>query len=312
MVSITLSRSAPNNRFVNLSRTLIISIFTIWMALTLAFLALRVLPGDAISTQLSSVNASLTEIEARRAVLGLDKPLLLQYFSYLQEIARGEFGVSLFDGLPVIELILPRLLPSAELAFSAAVVSTILGITIGAAASTCENSIFRIFARLLTSLSLSIPIYWLASIALLFTTTGISKIWLRYWLPVFVLGIGGMGSISKIISSEINFVLQSDFVLVAQAKGLSRAQILKRHIFKIVLLPTVSVIALQLGWLMGGAVMTEVIFNRPGLGRLLFERTLNQDYPVVQAIVLITTVVFIIANSLAEMVFRFLDPRIRI
>ena len=296
----------------NLSRTLIISIFTIWLALTLAFLALRVLPGDAISTQLSSVNASLTEIEARRAALGLDKPFLLQYFSYLQKIAQGELGVSLLDGLPVIELILPRLLPSAELALSAAVVSTLLGITIGTAASTCESRICRNFARLLTSLSLSIPIYWLASIALLLTTTGISMIWLRYWLPIFVLGIGGMGSIAKLISSEINSVLHSDFVLVAQAKGLSRAQILLKHISRIVLLPTVSVIALQLGWLMGGAVMTEVIFNRPGLGRLLFERTLNQDYPVVQAIVLITTVVFIIANSLAEMVFRFLDPRIRI
>lgn len=296
----------------NLSRTLIISIFTIWLALTLAFLALRVLPGDAISTQLSSVNASLTEIEARRAALGLDKPFLLQYFSYLQKIARGEFGVSLLDGLPVIELILPRLLPSAELALGAAVVSTLLGITIGTAASTSESRTFSNFARLLTSLSLSIPIYWLASIALLLTTTGISKIWLSYWLPVFVLGIGGMGSIAKLISSEINLVLHSDFVLVAKAKGLSRAQILLKHISRVVLLPTVSVIALQLGWLMGGAVMTEVIFNRPGLGRLLFERTLNQDYPVVQAIVLITTVVFIITNSLAEMVFRFLDPRIRI
>lgn len=295
----------------NLSRILLTTLLTLWLATSLAFFALRVLPGDAISAQLSTVHASAAEMEARRSALGMDEPYLQQYLTYWRQLVGGDFGTSLLDGLPVVELITPRILPSATLAFCAIILSAFLGITIGTAAASSENKSIRKLAKSLTGLSLSIPIFGLASIALWFTTVGISTIWLRFWLPVLVLSFSGMGSIAKLIASEIRAVKQADFLLVAQAKGLPKSLILRDHVLRIVLLPTISLVAIQLGWLMGGALMTEVIFNRPGLGRLLFERTMHQDYTVVQAIVLIMTAVYIIINSCAEMLFRLLDPRIR-
>lgn len=295
-----------------LSRLFATTLFTVWLSVSLAFLALRFLPGDAISAQLSIVNASSTEIAARRAALQLDTPLFQQYTSYLFGLLRGQLGVSLLDGLPVQDLIAPRLGPSAQLAFSAILLSSLLGISFGVMSATFHHKILGNVARLCTSLSLSTPIYWSATLAIILTTAGIQQSWLRHWLPVIVLGFGSMGSISRLVATEIRSAISADFVLVAQAKGLSRFHILLSHVTRVAMLPTVNVIALQLGWLMGGAVMTEVIFNRPGLGRLLFERTINQDYPVVQGVVIFTTLVFIVVNGVAELAFRLLDPRIRV
>ena len=285
--------------------------FTMWLAVTLAFFALRLLPGDAISAQLADANASPTEIAARRTALNLDAPILQQYVSYLAGLTRGELGVSLLDGSPVQDLLAPRLGPSAHLAFSAILLATILGIPLGILSAAPRAGFWGQLARICASLSLAIPIYWTATLALLLTAASSQSAWLRSWLPVVVLGFGGMGSIARLVTSEIRTALGADFARVAQAKGLSPTHILFGHVTRVALLPTVSVVAVQFGWLMGGAVMTEVIFNRPGLGRLLLDRTLYQDYPVVQGIVIFSTLVFVLVNAIAELCYRFLDPRIR-
>ena len=294
-----------------LSRLFATTLFTIWLAVTLAFFALRLLPGDAISAQLADANASPKEIAARRAALSLDAPLLQQYASYLAGLARGKLGVSLLDGSPVQDLLAPRLGPSAYLAFSAIILAVVLGIPIGTLSASPRAGVWCKLARICASLSLAIPVYWTATLALLLTATGSQSAWLRSWLPVVVLGFGGMGSIARLVASEVRAALGADFARVAQAKGLSPAHILFEHVTRVALLPTVSVIAVQFGWLMGGAVMTEVIFNRPGLGRLLLDRTINQDYPVVQGIVIFSTLVFVVVNAAAELCYRLLDPRIR-
>ena len=187
-----------------------------------------------------------------------------------------------------------------------------MGIPIGAWSVLPRSPIGKLISRYLTSLSLAIPVYWTATLALLFTTVGGANTWLSELLPVFVLGFGGMGSIARLVAIEIRSAYGSDFVRVARAKGLSSKDILFGHIMRIVILPTVSVVALQFGWLMSGAVMTEIIFNRPGLGRLLFERTLYQDYTVVQGIVIFAALVFVIVNTAAELAYSWLDPRIRV
>ena len=294
-----------------LSRLFATTLFTIWLAVTLAFFALRLLPGDAISAQLAEANASPKEIAARRAALSLDAPLLQQYASYLAGLARGKLGVSLLDGSPVQDLLAPRLGPSAYLAFSAIILAVVLGIPIGTLSASPRAGVWCKLARICASLSLAIPVYWTATLALLLTATGSQSAWLRSWLPVVVLGFGGMGSIARLVASEVRAALGADFARVAQAKGLSPAHILFEHVTRVALLPTVSVIAVQFGWLMGGAVMTEAIFNRPGLGRLLLDRTINQDYPVVQGIVIFSTLVFVVVNAAAELCYRLLDPRIR-
>ena len=180
-------------------------------------------------------------------------------------------------------LLAPRLAPSARLAFSAMAFAILLGIPLGAlgASSRAQGA----FARLLTGLSLAIPVYWIATLAVAFAAEGNLSASVRAWLPVLTLGFAGMGSIARLIAGEIRAAMNADFARVARAKGLSATRVRYVHVLRVAMLPAISVCALQLGWLMGGAVMTETIFHRVGLGRLLLNRVLFQDYPVVQGIV---------------------------
>lgn len=292
-----------------LSRLFASALFTVWLAVSITFFALRLLPGDAISAQLAEANASAAEIAARRAALQLDLPLAQQYLAYLAGLLRGELGVSLLDGYPVAELLAPRLAPSARLAFSAMAFAILLGIPLGAlgASSRAQGA----FARLLTGLSLAIPVYWIATLAVAFAAEGNLSASVRAWLPVLTLGFAGMGSIARLIAGEIRAAMNADFARVARAKGLSATRVRYVHVLRVAMLPAISVCALQLGWLMGGAVMTETIFHRVGLGRLLLNRVLYQDYPVVQGIVVFIALVFVLIQTAAELCYRLLDPRIR-
>ena len=294
-----------------LSRLLITTFFTLWLATSITFFALRLLPGDAISTQLQNSNATPEEIAARRSALGLDAPIIEQYIRYAFNLLRGQLGASLLDGQPVQQLLAPRLGASAGLALSAMIIAIGIGIPLGLLSAAPKAGIWGSLARSLVHLSLAAPIYWTATLMLFLTTALSESDWIRGLLPVIVLGYGAMGSIARLLAAELRLTLRADFIPVAQAKGLHPRAILFRHATRVALLPIVSVVAVQMGWLMGGTVMTEAIFNRPGLGRLLLDRTLHQDYPVVQGIVIYLAIVFTLVNSFAELAYRWLDPRIR-
>jgi ABC-type dipeptide/oligopeptide/nickel transport system permease component len=288
-------------------RLLVGTLATLWLAVTLAFFALRVLPGDAVRTQLQESGASAETIAQRRAALGLDQPLLAQYGRYLAGLLRGDLGVSLLDGQPVTQIIGQQLAPTAVLAVLALLVAAALGVMLGTLAAINRFSP----ARLLLDLSLSVPLYWTGTLAIYLFAVRLD--WLPATglvLPVAVLGFHAAGAVGQVVRRSVADTLALDFVRTARAKGLSDTRVIVHHVLRAGLVPVVTVIALQAGFLLGGVVITESLFVRPGIGRVLLNATLRQDYPVVQGIVVLGALVYTLLNAAADLFSRFIDPRL--
>ncbi len=282
----------------------------LWLAVTLAFFALRVLPGDALTEQLQEGGASPATIAQRRAELGLADPLLIQYGRYLVGLLRGDLGVSLQDGQPVSEIIAQQLAPTVELALSALIISTIVGLALGTLAAL--DTPVSVVARLLLDLALSVPLYWTGTLAIYLFAVLLN--WLpssgNLILPAAVLGFHTAGAIGQVLRANVRETLALDFVRTARAKGMRESRVMLRHVLRAALLPAVTVIALQAGFLLGGVVITESLFVRPGIGRVLLNATLRQDYPVVQGIVVLSAGVYTLLNAAADLSYRLLDPRV--
>ncbi len=282
---------------------------TLWFAVTLAFFALRVLPGDGIATQLRESGASAGLIAERRATLGLEQPVIVQYGRYLEGLLHGDLGVSLLDGRPVSEIVAQQFAPTLVLALSALAVAIIGGAALGLIAA-LETPVSFV-ARLALDLARSMPRYWTGTLAIYvfavqldwFKVTGLL-------LPAAVLGFHTAGAIGQVIRAGVEEALARDFVRTARAKGLPELHVLGRHVLRAGLLPAVTVIALQAGFLLGGVVITESLFVRPGIGRVLLNATMRQDYPVVQGVVVLSAVVYILLNAAADFSYHLLDPRV--
>ena len=302
----------------SLIRPIISSLLIIWLAATLAFFALRVLPGDAIETQLIESGASASAIAERRAAAGLDEPISVQYGDFLIGLWRGDLGVSLLDGRSVTQIILEQLEPTITLAVSALVVAISLGLLLGTLAALKVGWGISSASQILISLALSVPIFWTGTIAIfvftvqlnLLPSAGAGRL-SQLILPASVLGFHTAGAIGQIVEASVRETLKADFVRTACAKGLGERIVVMRHILRASLLPTVTIITTQAGFLFGGVVITEALFNRPGLGSVLLDATLLQNYPVVQGIVVWSAVVYALVNGFADVLYRLIDPRVR-
>ena len=290
---------------------------TIWLTVSVGFVALRMLPGDAIETQLLQSGASPAVIEQRKSEQGLNDPLLFQYGRYLTNLITGNLGYSLVSGLSVTDTISSRWLPSATLALAAIIIAAIAGIGIGVFTATNPYNHLTKLADVFIILSLSIPIYWSATLALivfagtfpLFTTSGASSI-NQYVLPAAILGLHSAGSIAFVVRMNIREIMTSDFVRTAYAKGLPRLVILRRHILRPALPPTIAVVFLQFSFLLSGTVIIESLFVRPGLGTLLLNSTLQHDYPMVQGVAVFIILIYTSLNLIADLLIRIVDPRV--
>lgn len=288
-----------------------------WLALTLAFVALRWLPGDALDATMVRAGWSGDAIAVRRAVLGLDDPIWQQYADYLTGIARGDWGESLISGQPVREIVAQNIAPTAVLAASALLVAVVLGLTLGIVAGTAPQRMVRRAAEMLAALALATPVYWTATLAIyLFTVAldilpGVGGTGPRYViLPALVLGFHTAGSIAQVTTGSLRDTADADFVRTARAKGLPPLDVLD-HLLRVGLLPVIAVIALQLGFLIGGTVITETIFVRRGLGRVMLDAITDRDYPVVQGLVVLAALAISTVNALADVVYALVDPRVR-
>jgi ABC-type dipeptide/oligopeptide/nickel transport system permease component len=294
------------------------SVLVLGISTTLAYIALGVLPGDAIQTQFTLSGADSDFIEQRRAALGLNDPLVIQYFRYMLNLLRGDLGNSLLSGEPVIEALARNIPPTFTLAASALFISMIIGLILGAA--TIGNSRrTRAAAQLVISLSLSTPSYWTGTLAIYgFTVfqTAFSAVpgetIMYFILPVLVLAFHSAGNIARITASSLQSVQVSGHVLVAQAKGLPESIIFRQHILRVALSPILSIIALQSGFLFSGTMITESLFVRPGIGRLLLEGVVQQDYPVVLGCVILSASVYVTFATLADIIISIIDPRISV
>lgn len=298
-------------------RSIISALITIWLAATLAFFTMRLLPGNALEAQLAQSGASHLVIQERMAKQGLSDSIGIQYLRFLGNLVQGNLGYSLLHGQPVAQMILDRLEPTFVLAISALIVAIGSGLLLGILITFDTRWGISTFARLLTTLSLSMPVYWSGTLGIMMFS-GIFNLlpssgaggFSHLILPAGILGVHIGGTIAQMMASNLISIKRKDFVRTARAKGLPEMLIVRRHILRVGLLPTISVITLQAGFLMSGTVIVESLFVRPGIGRLLFDSTLQQDYPVVQGIVTISAVIYVLLNTLSDSFYHIFDPRV--
>jgi peptide/nickel transport system permease protein len=265
---------------------------------------LRLVPGDAIAAQFQDAS-NPQAAELKRTALGLDQPPLAQYVAYWIGLARCDLGVSLVSGLPVTEILALRLPGTLALTGGGMLFAIIFGLGGGIAAAWGQKLIARL-AAFYSALALSIPTYWTATLAVLFLGNPAYSL-----LPAVVIGLHSGGVIAQIFGGTLQEVAHADYIRGARAKGLTETAVLWRHALRPALAPVVMVIALQTGYLMSGAILTEMIFQRYGVGLLLRDSVLGQDYPVVQGIVVILTGVYVLLTFGAEIAVWWLDPRVR-
>lgn len=300
-------------------RRLLSLLLAVYLAVTVVFFLLRILPGDAITAELVQSGATAEEIEAQRGVLGLDQPLLIQYGQYMAGLVRGDLGFSLVTRESVASMIARNLWPTLTLATASLVFAAILGVGLGIGGALRLPMGLSGMSQAILSLALAVPLYWSGTIAIyLFTvqlallpSAGAGRV-SQVILPVAVLGFHTAGAIGRVAQANMQETLQAEYIRTAKAKGLGETRILTGHVLKASLLPTISVIALQAGFLLSGVVITESLFVRPGIGRLLLQATLEQDYPVVQGIMVVTAVIYSLIIVIGDGIVAHIDPRVEL
>jgi len=293
-------------------------LFISWIVGSLVFLLIHLVPGDPVAVMLGDW-ASPADEEVLRHKLGLDLPLWQQYWTYMSGIVQGDLGQSLFYQQPVSTLVLERFPFTLQLALMALMIAVLISFPLGIWSSLRAGRLPDHLAMSVSLIGVSIPNFWLGPMLILLFSIGLG--WLpvsgaeQPWawvLPSVTLGTALAAILARMLRASLLEVYHENFIKTAKAKGLSKASVYGKHALRNALLPVVTILGLQLGTLLGGAVITEVVFDWPGLGQLLVDSIQRRDYPVVQACILIISVAYITINGLTEMVYAWLDPRIRL
>ncbi|MBN1427843.1 MAG: ABC transporter permease [Anaerolineae bacterium] len=299
-------------------RRLISICLSAFLAITLSFLLLHLVQGDSAEASLFQSAASDDVLERRREALGLDLPVLAQYGRYLRQLSNGDLGKSWFGGQSVALLIGQQVGPTISLASSATVVAIVLGVGLGILSAAKTGCWVSHVSRVMTGASLALPVIftgvvfvWVFSVLLGWLPATGQGGFRHLILPASVVGISAGGGIARAVDAGISDILRQPFMRTALAKGLSRWRALSRHGFRVGLLPVVDVVALEFGYLLGGTVITESLFARQGIGRVLVTAVLNKDIPVVLGVVVLSVVLYSLLNLFADVTHTWLDPRIR-
>jgi ABC-type dipeptide/oligopeptide/nickel transport system permease component len=283
----------------------------------LVFGIMKLVPGD-VAQVLVGTEGTAEDVQNIRHALGLDQPIYIQYGLFLVHLTTGDLGRSAVTRRPVTDEIASRIRPTAELGLAALVLAIVVGLTAGTISATRQYSLWDHLATLIALIGVSMPIFWLGlMLMLLFSVT---LRWLpssgagtpaQLVLPALALGAASSAIIARQTRSGLLEVLRQDYVRTARAKGLVEQVVVLRHALKNAMIPTVTVVGLQVGYLLGGAVVTETVFARPGLGRLLVDSIASRDIVVVQATIMLLSGVFVLVNLGVDLLYVGLDPRIR-
>jgi peptide/nickel transport system permease protein len=299
-------------------RRLGLSVFVLWGAITIVFVAIRLAPGDPAQMMLGS-SATAQEVAELRARLGLDQPMPAQYARYLVQVARLDLGDSLRLNEPAVGAIVERLPQTARLSALAMIIAVVLSFPMGILAALWPGTMLDRLISIVSLLGQSVPHFWLGiMLVLIFARSlrllpsGGADTWQHLLLPAITLALPLIGILTRLIRSGLFDVLHEDYIRTARAKGLAARPVITRHALLNMLIPVVTVLGLQLGTLLGGAVIVESVFAWPGVGRLLVEAISNRDYPLVQAAILVITAVFIAINIVVDLSYGYLDPRVRL
>ena len=294
----------------------------------LIFLLMRVVPGDLVELKHAGEGSSLSAetLQKERELLGLDKPLWYQFGAWIWDIARGDFGVSMWTGRPVLYEISIRFQLSLQLAVMATFLAVLLAIPLGTVAALKQDTWIDYAIRVFSIAGLATPSFWLGIIVILgllilfgwlppmeftpFWENPTANLAQLIW-PTLAIGYRYSAMIMRMTRSSVLEVLREDYIRTARAKGLRERLILVRHALKNAMLPVISVIGLEMAFLIGGMVVTEQVFNLNGLGRLLVQSIEQRDYTMTQSLVLLTAIFFILMNFVTDLLFAWLDPRVR-
>ena len=289
----------------------------VFCVLTLVFAVLH-MTGDPVMMLLPP-NASREEIDALTRTLGLDQPLIVQYGRFLARIARGDFGTSLQHQQPAMGLVAERLPASALLAVTALGLAVAVALPLGIVAATRRGTVLDRLAVALAALGQSAPIFWtglmlmlVGSVILQLLPTSGYGTWRHLILPALTLASYPMAAIARLVRSGMLEVLDADYVRTARAKGLPERRVVLKHTLRNAALPIVTVVGLQFGLLLGGAIVCEMIFSWPGVGRLMIFAIYNRDFPLVEAAVFVMAMVFVAGNMLVDLCYAWLDPRVKL
>lgn len=301
-----------------LLRRLLLLIPVLWGVATLVFLLLHFIPGDPIDLMLGD-SALGTDRETLRDQLGLNDPLIVQYLRYFGDLLQGDWGTSLFSKKPVFEEILERVPATMELMFGAMVVTILVAMPLGLIAAVKKGTWIDQGAMIFSLLGVSIPNFWLGPMLILLFSIHFDLLPVNergglehLILPALTLGTSLASILARITRSSVVETLQAEYIRTARSKGISELRILFRHALRNALIPIVTVIGLQVGVLLSGAIITEAIFDWPGLGNLLISAINSRNYPLVQGCVLFIAGSYVMVNLVIDLLYAYLDPRIRL
>ncbi len=301
-----------------LIRRLLLTIPVLLGVATLVFSLIHFIPGDPAQAMLGE-GAAPEDVAQLRERLGLDRPLLVQYGSFLKGLAQGDLGVSLRNDQPVLQQILERMPATAELAFASMAVAVLIALPLGIIAAVWRGTLVDHSAMTMSLVGISVPNFWLGP--LLAIVFAVELGWLpvggrgtlaHLVLPAVTLGAALAAILARMTRASLLEELREPYVLAARAKGVSRTRAVLHHALRNSLIPIVTILGLQFGVVLTGAVITETIFAWPGIGRLLIQSISFRDYPTVQGCVLLIAVTYVGVNLITDLTYGFLDPRIRV
>ena len=300
-----------------LVRRLLLALPVVLGVATLVFLLIHLIPGDPVEIMLGE-SALPADRDALREALGLDRPILEQYGSFLWGLCRGDLGVSLQQRRPVTALIREHYPATLELTLAAMLISLLIALPAGILSGIRQYSVWDHSTMFLALLGVSMPNFWLGP--LLIWVFSIQLGWFpvsgrgglaHLLLPAFTLGASMAAIVARMTRSSVLEVLREDYVMTARAKGLPEARIILKHVLRNAMLPVLTVVGLQFGALLAGSIITETIFSWPGLGTLMVKAIQTRDYPVVQGCVLVIALSYVLVNLLTDLLYGVIDPRIR-
>jgi len=317
----------------------------LWAVATLTFIVLRLVPGNAADA-IFNLNLPVEQIEQFKAQWDLDKPITWQYAAFMGDLLRGDFGISMSSAVPINRLLYERIPPTVELAVVAMIIATLIGVGAGVVSAVTRSRALDFIVRSGSLLGMSVPWFWIAIVliiifavqlrwlpvggriaggmsyeritnfmlidALLTSNWAALQSHLRHLvLPALAIGLTSAGFIARLTRGAMLEVMSKDYIRAARAKGLHERSVVFKHAFRNALLPVLTFLGLQFGALLGGAVITEMVFSWPGLGRLLLDGILRRDYPVVQATVIVVAFIYVIVNLAVDLAYHLVDPRLR-
>lgn len=282
------------------------------------FLIMQMVPGDP-ALLIAGEGASRETVEQIRHQLGLDKPFIMQYFSYIGNILQGDFGVSIRSNRPVLDEVLIRLPITIELALCSIVITVVIGMIAGIISATKQYSWTDVSIMIIALLGVSLPSFWFGLMLIFYFSVQIQIFpvsgwgtWMHMVLPALTLGASGAAIVARMTRSSMLDVIRQDYIRTARAKGVKERVVIYKHALRNALIPVITVVGLQFGALLGGTVLVESVFAINGLGRLIVDAIRMRDLPMLQGGVLIASVIFVLVNLIVDILYRHFNKRIEL